>query len=461
MPEGRPIAVRSLLLLVALLALGAAGCASSTVAKRSGGPLSVDAQRLILVTIDNRHAEAMAEPGSTLHGYTDSMPYTVSAQARATTAALSRDYHLIDVREWPITALKVQCVVFGIPVSADRAQVLRRLASDRRVLLAEPMQLFAALADGAPVATARQLQSPVSLAHASRPDMPISEGRYNDPYYRLQYAMQAIHAAAAQRWSQGEGISVAVIDTGIDVHHPDLHGHVPVAKDFVDSGADGSAPDRHGTAVAGIVAALANNGVGIVGVAPSARVLSFKACEPLRPQSLEARCNSFTLALALAAAIDAHAQVVNLSLGGPDDPLLTQLVETGEHRGMLFVGAVPGSGQMSGFPVSIPGVVAVDRMDRPTANALHAPGTDILSLAPEGKYDFVSGSSFAAAQVSAALALLRVRRPHADAVTLERTLRDTSTDTNGVRVIDVCAALQALEPEDDCRPAEHMAAARP
>ncbi|HEY7928763.1 MAG TPA: hypothetical protein VID71_02045, partial [Steroidobacteraceae bacterium] len=69
MPEGRPIAVRFLLLLVALLALGAAGCASSTVAKRSGGPLSVDAQRLILVTIDNRHAEAMAEPGSTLHGY--------------------------------------------------------------------------------------------------------------------------------------------------------------------------------------------------------------------------------------------------------------------------------------------------------------------------------------------------------------------------------------------------------
>src|SRR6202000_1191684 len=97
--------------------------------------------------------------------------------------------------------------------------------------------------------------------------------------------------------------------------------------------------DRHGTEMAGVIAAVANNREGIVGVAPNARLLIFKACWQARSDADAARCNSFTLARALTAAFDAHAQVVNLSLAGPDDPLLSDLIREGQHRGVLFVGA--------------------------------------------------------------------------------------------------------------------------
>src|SRR5262249_39207485 len=152
----------------------------------------------------------------------------------------------------------------------------------------------------------------------------------------------------------------------------------------------------------------------------------YKACEPPQRQALEATCNSFTLALALSAAIDAHAQIVNLSLGGPADPLLTQLVQHGQRQGMVFVGAVPQDGSLSGFPLGVPGVIAVDISGPPhSGSVLNAPGRDVVTLAPAGHYDFASGSSFAAAHVSGAIALLRARSPHVDAQRLFAVLDGT------------------------------------
>lgn len=462
------------LLVGALIASDLSGCAvSGQLASRTGGTLSADAQQLILVTLDNRRALAAAEPGSTPRGYANLMAYTASARARALTAQLAHDYHLREVREWPIAALKVQCVVFGVPPAADRPALLRRLSADHRVRLAEPLQLFVALGDHA----AQMVQAPTSRPSTT---LPVSlqltpnspEEAYNDPYYQLQYGFHSIHAAAAQRWSRGNGVTVAIIDTGIDVHHPDLRGQVLMARDFVggrESPSSDPAPktdsdsDRHGTGVAGIVAAVANNHLGIVGVAPAAKLLSFKACQPIAAQSLEARCNSFTLALALGAAIDAHADVVNLSLAGPRDSLLEQLVREGERRGMLFVGAVPDDGQLDGFPLGVAGVIPVDEPGRSlaTPRVLHAPGSEVLSLAPGGRYDFVSGSSFAAAHVSAALALLLARRPHMKAATLLRSLLSSSAVDGAGHTINVCAALQTLQPQDGCGvPARVLATAR-
>ena len=192
---------------------------------------------------------------------------------------------------------------------------------------------------------------------------------YNDPYIGLQHGFAAIEAGAAQQWSRGEGVSVAIIDTGVEVGHPDLVGRVAAARNFIDNDMSSFETDRHGTGVAGIIGADANNNLGIVGVAPSARLQIYKACQPLQPHSLEAQCNSFTLALALDAAIEAHAQIVNLSLGGPADPLLAQLVSFGQRRGMVFVGAVPEDGRLDGFPLGIAGVIAVDQVGRSDASS--------------------------------------------------------------------------------------------
>jgi Subtilase family len=457
--------------LAAMLA-GVAGCAlparmavpSMPDPVMSGGGLNTGAERMILVTIANPGTLLIGEPGSTPHGYDAIDSYAVSDQAKAVGAALGRDYGLRQVREWPIAPLGVQCLVFALPPEADREALLQRLAADHRVRLAQPLQLFNALGDpagtsieagartgGATAPPASTSASAFVIPATFSGGSPAVAG-YNDPYIGLQQGFAAIEAGPAQQWSRGEGIRVAIIDTGVELGHPDLVGRVAAARNFIDDDMRSFETDRHGTGVAGIIGADANNNVGIVGVAPSARLQVYKACQPLQPHSLEAQCNSFTLALALDAAIQAHAQIVNLSLGGPADPLLTQLVSYGQRRGIIFVGAVPEDGRLDGFPLGIAGVIAVDQIGRSVASAavLHAPGRDILSLAPAGRYDFATGSSFAAAHVTGAIALLRARVPTLDAGALFAVLERTRTlDEHGDR-INVCAALAAVQPQSDC-----------
>jgi subtilisin family serine protease len=432
--------------------------ARASVSAAAGGGLNATAGHMILVTIANDSALAISEPGSTPRGYDAVGSYAVSDQAKAVGDALGRDYGLQQVRAWPIAQLGVQCLVFALPPQADRSALLDRLAADRRVRVAQPLQLFDSLAGQAAAADTSppELVVPASF---SGPKSGITG--YNDPYIGLQHGFAAIDAAAAQRWSRGEGVHVAIIDTGVEVSHPDLAGRVESTRNFIDSDMDMFEADRHGTGVAGVIGADANNNVGIVGVAPAARLQIYKACQPLQPQALEAQCNSFTLALALDAAISAHVQIVNLSLAGPADPLLTQLVRNGQRRGIVFVGAVPRDGRLDGFPLGIAGVIAVDQVGHSDGSAavLHAPGSDILSLAPAGRYDFATGSSFAAAHVTGAIALLRARAPALDAGALFALLARTRTrDEQGDR-INVCAALAALEPRDDCSPSTKAVAA--
>lgn len=413
-------------LLLASFSVGLVGCITMPVAGSGvgGGILSAQADALILVTVDNPHRSLIGEPGSSPHGYDFSRPYAISDAARGVAGSLERDYRLRPLREWPIAPLRVDCLVFALPAGANREQVLRRMSRDPRVRVAEPLQMF-----------------------ASRADLPPT---YNDPYYGLQSGFNAIGAEAAQRWSNGSA-RIAIIDTGVDLDHPDLAGQIAVSANFVDQDRNAFRSDRHGTAVAGLIGAVANNNVGIVGIAPGARLQVYKACQPLRPQSLEAVCNSFTLARALSAAIDAHAQLVNLSLGGPADPLLTQLVQEGERRGMVFVGAVSEDGGRNGFPVGINGVIAVDAVGRPPVDGvLYAPGRDIVTLAPAGHYDFGSGSSFAAAHVTGAIALLLGRDPRLDSQRLWSALAASEGSKQTGTGINVCAALAALHAMDDC-----------
>jgi hypothetical protein len=447
-------AIQSSLCLRLAALLGALALSSCAIAprgavsgERNDAALSVAADRLIVVTVDNKARPLIAEPGSTPHGYSANNSYSVGDDARAVTAALAHDYSLTEVREWPIVPLKIQCLVFAIPASADRDALLQRLSADGRVKLAQPLQLFRALGS-----------VDVAVPPISRADLhpvPVDGSPYNDPYYGLQHGFSEIGAAAAQQWSRGDGIDVAIIDTGVSTVHPDLEGRIAVSRNFIDEDTKSFQTDRHGTEVAGIIGADANNGLGIVGIAPGVRLQIYKACEPAHPQSIEAVCNSFTLARALGAALDAHAQIVNLSLGGPADPLLSQLVSYGIQHGMIFVGAVPENGRLDGFPLGVNGVIAVDQIGHSehAPGVLHAPGRDIVSTAPGGSYDFVTGSSFAAAHVTGAIALLRSRVPNLSSPALYAVLDRTRTQQASPQVsdsINVCAALDALQPSDNC-----------
>ncbi len=174
---------------------------------------------------------------------------------------------------------------------------------------------------------------------------------------------------------------------------------------------------------------------------------SFAACWPDPANPARAVCDSFTLAVALGSAIDLKADIVNLSLGGPSDPLLRRLVEHGLARNMIFVGALPDRGCAKGFPSEIPGVVVVDAVGhKHTArDVLLAPGTDVLTLVPKDGYDFVSGSSMAAANVSGGIALLLSQRLKTNEV------RDLLAQTapNGDS-INICIALAGRDANQRC-----------
>ena len=264
----------------------------------------------IIAAVDNDPAVFAAHAGSTPRGYDGITGYGPSSAARQMLRSLENDYGLREVSAWPIDPLHMHCAVLEVPRGVDRQTVLAALAHDRRIKLAQPLQSFGTRTED-----------------------------YNDPYVELQQGFKQMDVAAAHPWSQGAGVKVAIIDTGADISHPDLRANIATAANFVDSHDQQFQRDRHGTEIAGVIAAIANNHEGIVGVAPGARLLLYKACWQMQVDADAARCNSFTLARALVAAFDAHAQIINLSLAGPADPLLSDLIREGLHRGVLFVGA--------------------------------------------------------------------------------------------------------------------------
>jgi Subtilase family len=405
----------------------ASACSSAPVridSRALGNQVSLSPERFIIVAVENAPATYVAHAGSTPRGYDAVADYGPSSHARQTMRAVERDYGLHEVNAWPIEPLNVHCAVLEIPSGADRNTLLAELAKDRRIKLTQPLQTFATRTEG-----------------------------YNDPYIGLQRGFQQMDVADAHPWSRGEGVKVAVIDTGVDIQHADLRGSIAAAANFVDADDQQFRRDRHGTEMAGVIAAVANNREGIVGVAPRARLLIFKACWQARADADAALCNSFTLARALAAAFDAHAQIVNMSLAGPDDPLVGDLIREGLRRGVLFVGA---AAESAGSLLHQPGVIEVASSETHSAvaNALYAPGREILTLLPGGHYDFASGASIATAQVSGVVALMVAKNPGLSAAAAYRLLRDTSSSLQAVDGsvggVDACAAVVTLVGQGSC-----------
>jgi hypothetical protein len=390
-----------------------------------------DPSKFVVVTVRNDPRPLATRAGATLRGYDSAGLYGVTSDARTAVRQLTRDYGLREVSAWPIAALRVHCIVFRVPENAVPLQMIARLANDPRVDSAQPLNQFAT-------------------------ETQAGESGYNDPYADLQTVLRDLTVAQAQRWSRGAGVRIAIIDTGMDFDHPDLVGQIVARRNFVDADEHAFRLDRHGTAVAGVIAAVADNHIGIVGIAPAAHLLALKACWQSGTGARAAACNSFTLAQALESAIDLQADVVNLSLAGPADPLLARLVRRGMQRGIVFVGAAPSTGVHAGFPTGIDGVLAVAAAEDAAGEGryLFAPGHEVLTLVPDGHWDFASGSSIAAAEVTATVALLLAQRPHTVAAELYRVLAMTSqsitTHDAPLTSVNACAALAEVLQRDGC-----------
>ena len=337
---------------------------------------------------------------------------------------MARAHGLAELSAWTIDPLRLRCLLFRLAPGVDHDQMLLHLSQDPRGVLAQPLNQFESYASPARVAD------------------------YNDPYVALQEGFARLEAAAAQRISRGRGVRMAVIDTAIETDHPDLTGRVLSERNFA-SGAPVSPAERRGTEAAGEIAAAANNRIGIVGIAPDARLLSYRACWATSGGA--ARCDCFSLAQALSQSITDQADVINLSLGGPADPLLQRLVEAAQRRGSLIVGALPPSGRLHGCPSAVPGVLVAAALEAgtPQPEALPAPGRDVLTLQRAGGYGLASGSSLAAAHVSGALAVLRAVEPRLRAETARALLQPPPGAVAPGAVpasIALFAALHKLEP---------------
>jgi hypothetical protein len=382
---------------------------------------SMDSHRDIVLAVANPIDPPPTHAGSSLIGYAPSGNYGAGQRAASTLAALQRNYRWRQLVGWPIKSLDLYCIVLEPPSGISRDTLLTALGRDRRVQLAEPLRNFS--------------------VYSGQQDT----RKYNDPYVDLQRGFVETAAARAQTATQGAGVEVAIVDTGADAAHPDLKGQIRDVHNLVDDDASAFDRDHHGTEVAGIIGAIADNHIGIVGMAPKATLSVYKACWYPPDSDAGAHCNSFTLAKALAAVMDTNARIVNLSLGGPADPLLSRLMQRVlEHH--VVIAALPPDGHLDGFPADVPGVIVVNSsgsaMDPP--GVLNAPGNDILTTQPDGGYDFTSGSSMAAAQVSGIAALLMSLDPALDGRAIHDLLTRTSTVAGGVLQVNAAAAVAAL-----------------
>ena len=358
-----------------LLALLWAGLAAAAALAQTAVPLPAmsapdeDALRevLVMLHLPKPHYRPDSSYAST---YGDG----VGLQARQRVAAALASLHRLEVlSEWPMPLAGVDCYVMRLPAADTREpeQVAQALTLDARVVWAQPVHVY--------------------RARATR----------DEPLYATQPAARQWRLAELHELASGRGVRVAVIDSGIEATHPDLAGQLLLNQNFVDGRP--LVGESHGTAVAGIIAARADNGLGIAGIAPQARLLGLRAC--WQGAGADTLCTSLGLAKALQAAVQHGAQVINLSLAGPDDRLLGLLLDQAMARGVAVVAALGGGRDR--FPASHPGVLAVGGTPPLPAGALLAPGTDVPSTAPAGGWTLVSGSSFAAAHVSGLLALMR------------------------------------------------------
>lgn len=350
---------------------------------------------------------------------------------------------------------------------------------------------------GASVGVARRLRS-------------LPGVRYVEPVYRyrpsalpddalLPRQWQLVRApamGAPAAWRRGPvaPVTVAVVDTGVDLGHPDLAqnawtnpGEVPGngidddgdglvddvhGWDFAGGRPDVSDAEGHGTAVAGVVAARGDNGIGVAGVAWRARLMALKVTGP------DGAATADDVAAAIRYAVAHGARVVNVSLNGSDrSAAIEDALRGAEAHGVVVTASAGNEARdlaaAPSYPASYPegAVVAVGATGRSGAVAdfsnhgsavdMYAPGDDILSTDAHGEYGVRSGTSLAAPHVAGTLALLAGARPDLSGPALRAALaRGSRRRVDGVATLDAGATLDSVLPALAPPRATHLRASR-
>ena len=277
-----------------------------------------------------------------------------------------------------------------------------------------------------------QYAEPDTIVHAAMAS--------DDPGFPYQWGLLKIGAPSAWDVSQGSSVKVAVIDTGVDLSHPDLAGRLDATNDFDFVNGDWVAQDDngHGTHVAGIIGATLNNGGGVAGVANLCTIL------PLKVMGSDGAGSSSNVAAAIRWAADHGAEVINLSLGATTGSLAVEAAV--QYAVSLDCVVVAAAGNEGGTAVYYPaaganviGVGSTDPHDLRSSFSnygpgvdISAPGSSIYSTLPGGSYGYMSGTSMATPQVAGVAALIRAKNPTWTRTMVERQLLGTAVDLGDV-----------------------------
>jgi hypothetical protein len=317
-----------------------------------------------------------------------------------------------------------------------RRHGLVRLESQNFPLIGGTIGLFR-VTDRRPLETARRELATEASVRSAQPNFryilqdslqaqkaALTEG---DP---AQYALPKLRLPEAHSLAHGVNVTIAVIDSGIDVKHPELAGSIASAFDALGSK---EGPHVHGTGIAGAIVAHAR----LMGGAPAARILAIRAFGVAQNG---AESSSFVILKSLDYAASHGAQIINMSFAGPKDALVERGIAAVAARGIVMVAAAGNAGAKSPplYPAANENVIAVSATDdhdrlfaasnRGGYVAVAAPGVDIFLPAPDEKYQMTSGTSFSAAYVSGIAALLLERNPALKPDEMRATLMKTARD---------------------------------
>ncbi|HEX2913359.1 MAG TPA: S8 family serine peptidase [Chloroflexia bacterium] len=266
---------------------------------------------------------------------------------------------------------------------------------------------------------------------------------FNDPGEGSQYYLNAVKVPRAWDVSTGsKGITVAVIDSGIDLENPDLKGNIAETYNSQKGGTDVTDVEGHGSWTGGIIGAIGNNNVYGTGIAWNTRILAIKADEEDQPGSF----SDASVIKALHYATDHGARVINMSLGGPEDsPALRDAVAYATNKGVVVVVASGNAGNsVPEYPASYPKVISVGAtglLGQPAAFSsygshiiLSAPGVRICNTVRAGQFACPDGTSASAPIVSAAAGLILSVNPNLTADQVKAILIASATPAPGKQV---------------------------
>ena len=271
-----------------------------------------------------------------------------------------------------------------------------------------------------------------------------------------QYVVGKLRLGEVHKVATGSNVLIAVIDSKIDVNHPDLAGAIVEQYDATGSREQAH---THGTGMVGAIVAHQR----ILGIAPAARILAVTAFSTSARQTAEATTKNILNGMDWA--ISKGARVINMSFAGPYDPMLQLAMKNAAAKGVVLIAASGNSGPKSPplYPAADPNVIAVtatDQNDKPFAQAVRgphvavsAPGVDVMVPAPDNTYQLTTGTSVATAHVTGVAALLMERHPTVSAATILEVLTSSAKRLNpkgrddqfGWGLIDPASALADLD----------------